>query len=132
MQECSEMQKSGDVKKDNKGKGTMMRPKWLSQWWNPGIILGIAALHYIATSISIIVGFRLVMSHFDSGTSLSLGEKVLSSLGDILLFPLASALPSGVPEPIQFAIVLLNSLLWGCLLYLLAKSLSDFLSKLLK
>jgi hypothetical protein len=115
-----------------KGKRIMMQPKWLSQWWNPGIILGIAAFHYVATGISVAVGFGLAMSRFDSGTSLSLGEKVLSTLGEILLFPLASALPSGVPEPIQFAIVVLNSLLWGSLLYLLAKSLSDFLSKLLK
>ena len=107
----------------------MMQLKWLSRC---AIILVIAALHYIATAISSVLGFGVTMSHFDSGTSLSLGERVLSNLGGILLFPLASALPSRVPESIAFAILLLNSLLWGCLLYLLAKSLSNFFPKLLK
>src|SRR5437660_12331179 len=110
MQEHFETQKLGDTKKDNKsfllfkkGKEILMRPKGLSLRWKPCIILGIAALHYIATGISITVSFGLGMSRFDSGTNPSLGEQALDILAHILVFPLVSATPSGVPQPIQFA-----------------------------
>jgi hypothetical protein len=89
------------------------------------IILVFALVHAIVSVAIFIVSFGRSMARFDTGDDPSVFEVLLSTLSEVLFFPLMHLLNLFEPAPRVFAglfgyiPIIANSLLWGCVIWMM-------------
>jgi hypothetical protein len=88
------------------------------------MILGLAACHFVVSMGAFFLSFAGSMSQFETGPPQSISKAALEMVSAVLLFPVfplvVSIIPKAVPSSFQYVPFLLNSLLWGTVLYFLA------------
>ena len=88
----------------------MNRPRYIT------IAAVLAVVHLLLALISFFVSFSLGMGRFDSGGDMSQLESLAGALSDTLLSPISLVQNKGLSSPLQWAVVLGNSILWGAVL----------------
>jgi hypothetical protein len=76
----------------------------------------LAVVHLLLALLSFFVSFSLGMGRFDSGGDMSQLESLARALSDTLLSPISHVQAKGLSSPLQWAVVLGNSILWGAVL----------------
>jgi hypothetical protein len=76
----------------------------------------LAAVHLLLALSSLLVSFSLGMGRFDSGGDMSQLESLARTLSDTLLSPISHVQTKGLSSPLQWAVILGNSILWGAVL----------------
>ena len=93
------------------------------------IVLGLAALHFAVSFALFMQTLAGTMGSFDAPRRASAGSRALEVLTSTLLFPivqLAIRLPGGwLRGGLGYVPFVLNSLLWGLMLYLFFRLLSE-------
>ncbi|WGD49555.1 hypothetical protein QA641_28470 [Bradyrhizobium sp. CB1650] len=76
----------------------------------------LATVHLLLALSSLLVSFSSGMGRFDSGGDMSQLESLATALSDALLSPISHVQTMGLSPPLQWAVVLGNSILWGAVL----------------
>ena len=76
----------------------------------------LTAVHLFLALSSLLVSFSLGMGRFDSGGDMSQLEGLATALSDTLLSPISHVQTKGLSSPLQWTLVLGNSILWGAVL----------------
>jgi hypothetical protein len=76
----------------------------------------LGTVHLLLSLSSLLVSFSLGMGRFDSGGDMSQLESLATALSDTLLLPISHVQTKGLASPLQWAVVLGNSILWGAVL----------------
>ena len=76
----------------------------------------LTAVHLFLALSSLLVSFSLGMGRFDSGGDMSQLEGLATALSDTLLSPISHVQAKGLSSPLQWAVILGNSILWGAVL----------------
>jgi hypothetical protein len=83
-----------------------------------GIIVAIAAGHFVLGFFALLVSFGDSMDRFESAAPPSLFMRLMSSLADILHFPIVTYWPFNTPGGLSgYFIFALNSLFWAICIY---------------
>ena len=97
------------------------------------IILILAACHLVLSLVALFATFGATMSRFDTGDSPSAFETVIEGVADVLHFPLVLLVSL---SPVRFSSAwaeympfVLNSLLWGAVIYYLVAYIKRRLGK---
>ena len=73
----------------------------------------LTTVHLFLALSSLLVSFSLGMGPFDSGGDMSQLEGLATALSDALLSPISHIQTNGLSSPLQWAVIVGNSLLWG-------------------
>ena len=76
----------------------------------------LATVHLLLALSFLLVSFSLGTGRFDSGGDMSQLESFATALSDALLSPISHVQTKGLSSPLQWAVVLGNSILWGAVL----------------
>jgi len=97
------------------GRGTKLE-KTIVRW---SVIFAIAAAHFAAGFVALLISFGGSMSRFDSPSPspLTLSERIMETLTTVLHFPIVTFWPFPAPGLFGYLVFALNSLLWAVCIY---------------